>query len=431
MKIFKLLTISMFLMFFAGAGAQADISQGLISYYPFEGDSNDVVSGNDGFSEGGVTYEGGALGLAARFDGDGEIVVDTAPGLSEWTISLWVYIDTLPIPNHTYCVISKFPPDTPDAVNYGLNYAFNRLPLWRYKGCNTGAVSTLTPGSQVVPRYWHHITSTLDGMGNHRFFLNGALRTQLFNQVQPCENQAPMTIGGMNGLLSQMFKGMVDELRIYDRALTPQEVNEVYGHDDVYVLESPEPECPEPDFIALMEAEVARLGLDYGATGAVHVYPNLLKPNRRGDHMRTVVLKGHIASKLSALKYDTPDVIRAAYVMIGGERHDVVLDKALGFEQAVEVLAVPGTELPVTLIAVAIGDQGSVVDETRIQVPGQHPCDRLEKLENRVVELQEEKVKLKKKYRWYHRIKTARIDKRISWLNRKIASTAEFCESVK
>ena len=176
MKKFKLLAIAMFLLFFAGAAAQADISQGLVSYYPFEGDSNDVVSGNDGFSEGEVRYEEGALGLGVRFGGDGEIIVDTAPGLSEWTISLWVYIDAPPLPNYNYCVLSKLPQEsgnTPDAFNYGFYYHFNRLPHWKYQTCDAGVVYDLDPRTPLNPHLWYHITSTMDAAGSHKFFING------------------------------------------------------------------------------------------------------------------------------------------------------------------------------------------------------------------------------------------------------------------
>ena len=433
MKTFKLFIIAVFLLLFAGTAAQADMSHGLVSYYPFEGDSNDVISGHDGISEGEVIYGEGALGLGARFGGDGEVIVEMAPGLTEWTISLWVYIDTPPLPNYTYCILGKLPQDNgddSDFSNYGFYYTYNRFPHWQYQTCDTGEDHMLKSVTPLNPHSWYHITSTFDATGSHKFFINGMLRNQLFNQGDPCANDAPMTIGGMAGLFSQMFKGMVDELRVYDRALDQSEVAEVYSHDEIYVLSNPEPECPEPDFFALMDGEADRLGLDYGSTGAVHVYPNLLKPNWKGNHMRTVVLEGHIANKLSALKYDTPDVIRSAFVLIDGERYDIVLNHALGFEQAVEIPAIPGTELLVALIALDVEGNASLVDRTHIRVSGHHPCERLEKLENRVAELQAEKVKLKKKVRWYHRIKTARIDKKISWLNRKIVKAGRFCESL-
>ena len=56
------------------ANAASHMGNGLIAYFPFDGDAEDVSeNGNHGIEVGSVTYSEGAVGLAATFDGNGFI----------------------------------------------------------------------------------------------------------------------------------------------------------------------------------------------------------------------------------------------------------------------------------------------------------------------------------------------------------------------
>jgi hypothetical protein len=70
---------------------------------------------------------------------------------------------------------------------------------------------------------WHHIAvvvTTADG-GTHRYYLNGeeigATKDLGFERIRP--SGAPTYIGGQDG-----FEGLIDEVRIYNRALSAEEV---------------------------------------------------------------------------------------------------------------------------------------------------------------------------------------------------------------
>jgi hypothetical protein len=70
---------------------------GLVSWWPGEGDANDIVGNNDGTPVGGTTFAPGIVGQASSFDGMDDVVeVPDAPGLSFNTnsplsVDLWAF----------------------------------------------------------------------------------------------------------------------------------------------------------------------------------------------------------------------------------------------------------------------------------------------------------------------------------------------------
>ena len=58
------------MLFGANGYSYANVNEGLVAYYPFNGNANDESGDeNDGIIFGGVTYDNGIIGQAAGFDG--------------------------------------------------------------------------------------------------------------------------------------------------------------------------------------------------------------------------------------------------------------------------------------------------------------------------------------------------------------------------
>ena len=81
---------------------------------------------------------------------------------------------------------------------------------------------------------WYHIVGTYDQeSGAMNIYVDGTLvdsKTYKFTQMTTVRN---FSIGyGDSGY----FDGVIDEVRIYDRALTAEEVKELYGEDDNSLL---------------------------------------------------------------------------------------------------------------------------------------------------------------------------------------------------
>ncbi len=92
-------TLLLFFVFFAcSQTAHADLADGLMAYYPFDGNADDMSGNrNDGKQYGGVQYKLGIIGQSAGFDGiDDYIQVISSTTLNpidQLSISFWVKVD--------------------------------------------------------------------------------------------------------------------------------------------------------------------------------------------------------------------------------------------------------------------------------------------------------------------------------------------------
>ena len=69
---------------------------------------------------------------------------------------------------------------------------------------------------------WTHLATTYDG-ANQRLYINGVLvATKAQTGAIAAANQ-PLRIGG-NNVSGEFFQGLIDEVRIYNRALSAAEI---------------------------------------------------------------------------------------------------------------------------------------------------------------------------------------------------------------
>ena len=70
---------------------------------------------------------------------------------------------------------------------------------------------------------WHHLVSTFDGT-HHRLYLDGALQGTAALKTNTALNNS-LYVGGPVQSVTTFFGGSIDELRVYNRALSDQEVS--------------------------------------------------------------------------------------------------------------------------------------------------------------------------------------------------------------
>jgi hypothetical protein len=68
-----------------------------------------------------------------------------------------------------------------------------------------------------------HLAITYDGAGRLEFYVDGQLQASSSSYLLGGPNDGDLTIGGSDGC-GNTFPGVIDELRIYDRAITAEEV---------------------------------------------------------------------------------------------------------------------------------------------------------------------------------------------------------------
>jgi hypothetical protein len=208
--------------------AELQVADGLIGHWQLEGDAEDSTDGS---------HDGSFIGLASpdfepdRFGTPGGALVltgnnsmqvaddDNTFDLGQFTLAAWVSFETS-TSNRT--IVGKAP-DT-GFGNYtlhlnGTTAAFPGRSSYNHDFVdgNTGTVASQAalPTGQFV-----HVAVTYDG-NRIDTYLDGVGQLSSSNAPVPLLNDEPLRIGtGIRGA----FTGLIDDVRIYDRALSGDEV---------------------------------------------------------------------------------------------------------------------------------------------------------------------------------------------------------------
>jgi len=188
---------------------------GLVGHYAFDGNANDSSGhGFNGREDGGPTYGAGVDGQALKLDGFDDYVVVGSVGISgamPRTIAGWIKADTLAITDWT-----SFFGFTSHVGTSNLSFDMNKRNGDQYCIHVHGWEGDI----MTIDLEWHHLAATYDGTtiaryGDGRFVgsEDRALNTEDHVQMGKRAHDA----GGN-------FPGSIDDVRIYDRALSGEEV---------------------------------------------------------------------------------------------------------------------------------------------------------------------------------------------------------------
>ena len=222
--------------------AQIDVNgsltEGLVGWWKFDETDGDVAydssgNGNEGNLTNGPTWVEGKIGGALSFDGVNDYVNfgvrDVFNLESKITVSLWIKAF-----DYKYAqVISK------STLSGVFTWAFK----WRVSSERfyfriydpSGQFETFLRYNQNPPlNEWSNILFSY-GDSNSNLYLNSNLEAE-GNFTATFTNQTnPLLLGGAG---SEMFFGLIDDLRIYDRALSAFEVKALYELGEQPVQES-------------------------------------------------------------------------------------------------------------------------------------------------------------------------------------------------
>ena len=83
------------------------------------------------------------------------------------------------------------------------------------------------PGPSITPGVWQHVVSIYDN-GAMRFYLNGAEYTTNTNEGNHSSN-GTFTIGANQNGSGNRYKGLIDEVAVWDKALSASEITALYN----------------------------------------------------------------------------------------------------------------------------------------------------------------------------------------------------------
>jgi hypothetical protein len=228
-------------------------TNGLVGWWPFNGNANDESgNGNDGVVNGASMTSDRFENPDKSFNFDGIDDIINLPinsgqvaNSTQFSIQFWIIPDS--IVNTPQTVFANWH-STPNSPN-GTPVSFYTGFYDNNSGYNifTGYANSLGVGSDLNINYsnWNHIIITYDGSqslaeNRQKVYYNGYLQGNNFN-CQFCSSNIPQitgsvynhtTIGarytGAQNNLIEKFKGKIDDIAIWNRALTQQEISALY-----------------------------------------------------------------------------------------------------------------------------------------------------------------------------------------------------------
>jgi len=206
--------------------AWADLNEGLVAYYPFNGNANDESgNGNDGTVNGATLTEDrlGNAENAYSFDGiDDYIFVNGSDSLNsteQITISAWINSNS----DLFQGIVWK---ETP-GPDYGMVTTGN---VDGFSVSLDGTTWTSIESQTHSLNEWYLLTSTYDG-AKISIFVDGQLSNfSSASGIIQLDINVPLGIGVWlrGGEPLYHFSGLIDDIRIYNRALSECEVKSLY-----------------------------------------------------------------------------------------------------------------------------------------------------------------------------------------------------------
>ncbi len=216
---------------------------GLVAYWPFTGSANDESGKGNALRVQGATLAKDRFGRAQRayhFDGvDDYAGVPQAAGLDgaeAFTVSAWVRADAV-LGRRGYVV--RQGNAMQGKYRFGLDVnppgwvIFNTHDQMNWHGAS---------GPGAAAGRWCHLVGVYDGPGKQmRLHIDGRLAARVDNpRINPARGE-PLVIGAeVYQRVENFFAGDIDDVRLYNRALSAEEVLQLH------VLESAQPRPPGP-----------------------------------------------------------------------------------------------------------------------------------------------------------------------------------------
>jgi hypothetical protein len=228
------------------------IAQGLVAYWSLDEVSGSTVA--DGSGHGlygiatGTTIVDGVVGKARAFNGvtDGIQVSnnDLLNITNEITLMLWARLD--PSDAEGILLMKRLQNDSACEINYDIKYGFtpghNFLAFQFGSGCTTGSNYIVTDVPGLSDGGWHHLaisfqfgspasaTWIIDGVEQPGTWTHWNGSPGGGTEIPPI-NSYPLTIGYQLSSSPALTKGTLDQIRIYNKALSKSEISAIYTQE--------------------------------------------------------------------------------------------------------------------------------------------------------------------------------------------------------
>jgi hypothetical protein len=231
MKKFKHQAVALGIAMAISGTAYADLNDGLVAYYPFDGNANDESgNGNHGVEYGETHYTNGMIKQARLFDredGLEYILIPNTLNSNEYSVALWANLEDISS-LHSLLMLNS--------TSYWAGADF-----WLFMSSERVAViqnqndlredsynSTFMSSNRLESHTNYFIVANFQNQ-RMTLYVNGEFYAE-YGGVAPIQNNPTnLNIGiSPSGTGQYQINGLIDDLRIYNRALSDSEIDELY-----------------------------------------------------------------------------------------------------------------------------------------------------------------------------------------------------------
>ena len=225
---------------------------GMVGWWPGDGNTSDLIGGNPGTWNGTTAYTTGEVDEAFSLNGASYVDVPSSAALSptaEITIDAWIAASD----GRNARIVDKITAGGTNGYLLDINNGYLRFIVG----------STALTGGTSIPTSFarNHVVGTYDG-ATMRVYLDGALDGSLARSGAIPTNVLPVRIGADSTGVANQFVGWIDEVEIFNRALSLAEIQGIYNAGSAG-------KCKIQEIPALSPVGLAVLGVLIAAAAAL------------------------------------------------------------------------------------------------------------------------------------------------------------------
>jgi hypothetical protein len=221
---------------------------GMIGWWPGDGSTRDLVGTNNGILQGGaIASAPGVVSSAFNLDGtNGFIQIPNAPELNptNLTVECWVKFHLMDTPGNstTGAQYIVFKQNTRNSVFEGFNLSKHRyatdIIVWEVSSA-AGVPIQVNGVTSIEKDLWYHCAG-VRGSNFVQLYINGQLEVQAGVNFPQDYGNYPLYFGTSNqSSWDHKLGGSVDEVTLYNRALSPAEIAAIYAAGPAGKCKSP------------------------------------------------------------------------------------------------------------------------------------------------------------------------------------------------
>lgn len=223
---------------------------GMIGWWSGDGEARDLANDFHGSLEEGINFASGKVDQAFALDGIDDYVripdgTSGLDGFGRLTIDAWINPDALQWPNQdtggsTSAIVSKYNSTRADGIAYYFTLENSHLRLGIFQSHSPASWIIIESDDSIPSNEWHHVTGVWRGADQLELYVDGQLENASIFGQGPLpslmeDNDVPVNIGRIESFSGSfvgpaaLFHGLIDEVEIFNRDLTTDEIQAIFS----------------------------------------------------------------------------------------------------------------------------------------------------------------------------------------------------------